>query len=149
MTLLRSTEDGSADSSLFAENLRIFSSTKSVPGCGPTIAQRQQERGERSIEAAHQFGRDILTYGLGESSESSTAYLFPATNDVGWQPPTKKKRGNLFQKHLRAAKSGEMKVRKVRKINATKMQLTIASSERGKRNYMVNITNTPCFVASF
>ena len=143
MPLIGAVEDDVTDSLLFEQDTAVFAITSTVPGSGPSAAKRAELRGEREVEAANQVGADILMFGVRRSPSREE---FPLSQDHGWQPETKKKRTavDLFSKRLKQAEESEMKIRKVEKVNGEKLKLTVAKSERGKKNYLVEITNTPC-----
>ena len=37
-----------------------------------------------------------------------------------------------------------MQIRRAEKVSGEKLKLTVANSERGSKNFLVEITNTPC-----
>ena len=128
---------------LFAEEIRIFKNTDVVSECGPSLAQSKRQRDEREVEAANQLGADILNHGV-ETGLNRTP--LPMTTDYGCQPPTKKSKSaeSLFSKYYNLAMNGKMKIRQVKTISNVKREFTVANSERGKKNFVVQLTNTPC-----
>ena len=76
---------------------------------------------------------------------SPSGEAFPLSQDYSWQPEAKKKRTvDLFAKKVKLAKESQMKIRKVEKVSGEKLKLTVANNERGSKDFLDEITNTPC-----
>ena len=131
---------------LILEDLLKQSERRSCNGGSRLNRKQKTERVKnREKEAAHQVSRDLLNFGIKESTP--VQYCVTLDNDTA-DPPAKKTKmsfDKILEKRKAKAKtnSTSVKVRQWKIINATKREYTVSSSLQGKTNYLVTICNVP------
>ena len=135
LSLHEAAEFDTRDTILIEAELDKLDQLNRGKGCGPTLHQLKNRKRERIVEEASRKGKDLIDFGVSESSNSNNDPCIPKKKKTDGSK-------NMFDRRMKAAEAcTAMRVRKSHIVNDFKRKYVISNSSKSRQAFDVEISS--------